>query len=80
MSVILKLFASLRKYRTVINGTGGDSVVEIPGSLTVGQLLHSRGIPLEEAQVVLVNGNRAGHDYKLQDGDTVSVFPLIGGG
>ncbi len=76
MQVELKLFASLRKYQS----KGDRTRIDLKETLTVGQLLQKKGVPLEEAPLVLVNGVRVDHDYQLRDGDAVSVFPLIGGG
>ncbi|MHB9094435.1 MAG: MoaD/ThiS family protein [Eubacteriales bacterium] len=77
MQIELKLFASLRKHlaKPVNKITVNDTL-----TVTVGRLLEQQGIPLEEAPVILVNGVRAGQDCVLKDGDTVSLFPLIGGG
>lgn len=77
MNIEIKLFASLRKYRCQDKDR---ETLEVPQGFTVGQLLALRGIPPAEAHVVLVNGIRAEHSHVLADGDSVSAFPLIGGG
>ncbi|HWI54248.1 MAG TPA: MoaD/ThiS family protein [Desulfobacteria bacterium] len=74
MELTIKLFASLRKY-----GKEKDKV-NVPDGMTVRQLLQNRGVPLEEAPIVLINGLRAEPEAVLKDGDGVSIFPLIGGG
>lgn len=75
MEVNFRLFASLRKYCKESNNK-----VNVPDGITVRQLLQNQGVPLEEAPIILVNGIRTEADNSLKDGDTVSVFPLIGGG
>ena len=77
MEINLKLFASLRKYQLeACHKVAFDSTEPV----TVGRLLKAQGVPLAEAPLVLVNGIRTDHGHVLQDGDSVSVFPLIGGG
>jgi molybdopterin converting factor small subunit len=73
--VDLRLYASLRKWAA--NAAGK---CELRGDRTVRGLLLGIGVPEEEAAIIIVNGRRASKDTVLSDGDTVSVFPLIGGG
>lgn len=75
MKIELRLFASLKKYHQ-----DSDKQIDILQTITVEQLLQNKGVPVKEAPIVLVNGIRVGHKHVLADGDTVSVFPLIGGG
>jgi molybdopterin converting factor small subunit len=47
---------------------------------TVQALMQVLGVPNDLPRIVLVNGQHAGEDRLLTDGDVVSVFPpLIGG-
>jgi sulfur carrier protein ThiS len=47
---------------------------------TVQALLQALGVPDDLPKIVLVNGQHAGENRLLTDGDIVSVFPpLIGG-
>jgi sulfur carrier protein ThiS len=46
----------------------------------VRDLLKESGIPEREIAIVMVNGKRGQLDSALQHGDSVSLFPLIGGG
>ncbi|HTP59728.1 MAG TPA: MoaD/ThiS family protein [Spirochaetia bacterium] len=73
--VNLRLHASLRKWAPVPAGT-----CRLSGSGTVKELLRGLGVPEQEAAIIIVNGRRGSSDTVLSDGDTVSVFPLIGGG
>jgi len=73
--VDLHLHASLRKWAPDATGK-----CELRGGGTVRELLIGFAVPDEEAAIIMVNGKRATQDTVLSDGDTVSVFPLIGGG
>ena len=70
----VKLFASLRhgrfteQQRAYVRGTAINSILE------------ELNIDSTEVGILLVNGYHVKPDYKLQEGDTLSIFPLIGGG
>jgi sulfur carrier protein ThiS len=53
---------------------------ELNGAKTVREFLLDFGIPEQEAAIIIVNGRRRRPETVLLDGDTVSLFPLIGGG
>jgi molybdopterin synthase sulfur carrier subunit len=76
MQVEIKLFASLRKYKQ----DSSEILVECDDNTTVEELLTKIGVPLEETPIILVNGIRVNHSHTLNDGETISAFPLIGGG
>jgi len=74
MRVTVKLFATFRKGRF-------DMEVRIvhPGS-TVSKIVEDAGLPESEIGILLVNGRHADRMRELTDGDTVAIFPLVGGG
>lgn len=74
MKLSVKLFATYRQGRFDV------AELERPEGLTVGGLLAELGLPLAELGFVLVRGRHAGLDQVLAAGDTVSVFPKVGGG
>ena len=74
MQVTVKLFASFR------NKWFDEAVRECPHGAEVIDIVKEIGIPANELGIVLVNGRHASLHDKLQDGDVVSVMPLIGGG
>ncbi len=43
-------------------------------------MLAALGLEAGEAGIVLVNGRHANLDHELGDQDTLSLFPLVGGG
>lgn len=75
MQITLKVFATLRNYLA-----SGESVYAHEGPLTIRQLLKTHNIPEAEATIILVNGLHSSLDKELKDGDTVSIFPPVGGG
>ena len=73
-TIKVKLFASFRDGR--FNEKDWDYVEGI----TVSRILEKLNINKKDAGVVLVNSRHREMDYKLKEGDTLSVFPLLGGG
>lgn len=71
----IRLHASLRKWEPI-----SAASCEVIGEKTVRGFLKDAGIPEQEAVIILVNGRRGRLETKLSDGDTLSLFPLIGGG
>ncbi len=74
MPVTVKLFASLRKDRFDI-----ENRIYRPG-LTCRQIIEKIGIPENEVRLIFINGRHASLDDQLADGDTLALFPPIGGG
>jgi molybdopterin converting factor small subunit len=79
MTVHVKLFATLRRYRPGL-GIGEAFPVKLPAGATVGDLLRELGLPEKEVKVVFVNALFRERDYALADGDEVGIFPPVGGG
>jgi len=79
MHVTIKVFASLVNY---VPGTaaGVPFDFEIAHRTTVSELVKSLKIPLKDVAIVLVNGKDKIAQHELNNGDEVSIFPLIGGG
>ncbi|MEA1950228.1 MAG: MoaD/ThiS family protein [Planctomycetota bacterium] len=74
--VNLRVFATFRQYVD-----GAESVeVEIVAGDTVADVLDRLGIPVDEARIIFVDGRKSGLTQELSGGETVSVFPAIGGG
>ncbi len=80
MQVLVKLYASLRRYRPEI-ALGQAFACTVPDKATVGQLaLDALRLPAEEVAITLVNGVYRSRDYPLSDGDQVALWPPIAGG
>jgi uncharacterized protein with PIN domain len=50
---------------------------DLAGTTSVKDLIEGLGIPHTEIDLVLVNGESAGFDRHVRDGDFVSVFPVF---
>ncbi len=74
MQVTVKLFADFRR------GRFASRTLEYPPGATVARVLEELGLPDKEVGIALVNGRHADTSGVLNDGDTLSLFPVIGGG
>ncbi len=74
MKITVKLFATLRNNRFKV------SEIETEPGTTIEQMAKQLDIPREEVSLLLINGRDAGLDYVFNDGDTLSLFPPVGGG
>lgn len=74
MEVNVKLFATLRE------GRFREQKLEIKDNSRVIDIINQYHIPLEEVAICLVNGHDADNQHTLNNGDTVSLFPPVGGG
>ncbi|SET19004.1 Molybdopterin converting factor, small subunit [Natronincola peptidivorans] len=73
MQVDVKLFASLRE------GRFESEKAELENQSRVIDVIKKYNIPLEEVHICLVDGRDADTEHVLQDGNTVSLFPPVGG-
>lgn len=74
MQITVKLFATLRNNRFKIE------VQEYPEGYTILQVAEALEIPKEELALTLINGISLEVDHVLKDGDTLAIFPPVGGG
>ncbi|MBU7009506.1 MAG: MoaD/ThiS family protein [Theionarchaea archaeon] len=51
-----------------------------PEGSTIKTIIKECGIPKEKTLIIMVNGRGRESDFVLKDGDTVALFPPIGGG
>jgi molybdopterin converting factor small subunit len=80
MQIDVKLFANLRKHLPP-GSSGSKASISLDEGATIHALIQRLNIPLELAQMVLVNGEQTREfDHPLSDGDTVSIFPPVAGG
>lgn len=61
-------------------GLKEHSTLTLSENSKVEDLLQKLRLPLEKVKIVAVNGRIMGSDEILAEGDTVSLFPYIGGG
>jgi sulfur-carrier protein len=74
MRVIVKLFATFQKDRFDIKE------LEIFEGTRAVDIIEKIGIPLAEVALIFINNCHAGLDAVLKDGDTLALFPPVGGG
>lgn len=74
--VKINLYATLREH---IGGAPSIGFEIEPGQ-TVEQVLTGLGVPPEQTRIIFVNNRAAGLSEVLQGGETLGVFPAIGGG
>lgn len=74
MKVTVKLFATLRQRRFDID------TLDLPPGTTVGDVIQKLGIPEKEVTLIFINGRHGELSSELRDGDTLGMFPPVGGG
>ncbi len=74
MQIKVRLFATLRE------GRGKELSKDYPEGISPGGVIQDLEIPEEEVAILLVNGRDGRLDQVLEEGDTVSIFPPVGGG
>lgn len=74
MRVKVKLFANFRINRFK------ESDRDYPEPVRVADIIAELCIPEPEVGIIFINGRHATMDRTLQEGDALSLFPLVGGG
>jgi molybdopterin converting factor small subunit len=74
VQVTVKLFATLRTNRFKVK------VLDYSSGTTILDVARDLDIPKEELALTLVNGISVEVDHEIRDGDTLSLFPPVGGG
>ena len=74
MLVKVKLFATLRDNRE------NERIMDLPSDANIKDVLKHLDIPEEDVAIVFRNGRGVKFDNVLEDNDTLSIFPPVGGG
>lgn len=74
MRVTVKLFATFRDGRFKVEER------ELPEDTRLLDVLQPLDIKPEEIAICLVNGRNVDEQHILKDGDTIALFPPVGGG
>jgi molybdopterin converting factor small subunit len=74
MHVTVKLFATLRKDRF------DEKELELADGVTAGEIIDMIAVPPTEVTLIFINSRHSVPEAKLADGDTLALFPPIGGG
>jgi len=72
--ITVKFFAGFRK------GRFPARKVDFAGPTTVAEVLERFDVPAAEVGVLLCNGRHVDFSHSLAAGDTLSIFPKVGGG
>ena len=74
MKITIKLFATFRKDRFEIEER------TYPEGTTVGQIVAELELPQSKLGILLVSSRHVDLERVLVDGETLAIFPLVGGG
>lgn len=74
IAIEVRLFATFRENRDK------KYFFELNEETNILDILNILKIDREDASLILLNGIDGGIDRKLKDGDTLSLFPPVGGG
>jgi len=74
MKIILKVFATLRK------NIPNNQELKIEDHTTVAELISSLDLQENAVSIIMINGRIVKKDALLQEHDTLSLFPPVGGG
>jgi thiamine biosynthesis protein ThiS len=73
-NVQLTLVGLLKKYGPA------ESSVTVESGRTVMEVIEELGLDPDLVAIVMVNGRQKFKSYRLQDGDSVKLVPMVGGG
>lgn len=74
MKITVKLFATFRAGRFDIEER------DYPAGTTVAQVVEQLELPVEKLGILMVNHVHVELEKALADGETLAIFPLVGGG
>jgi len=74
MEITVKLFATFRTERFDIETR------DYPEGTTVAAIVDELQLPREQLGILMINGRHVDLDRVLADGETLAIFPLVGGG
>jgi molybdopterin converting factor small subunit len=74
MKITVKLFATFRTGRFAIEER------DYPEGTTVAQIVDELALPHAQLGILMVNSRHVDLDRVLADGETLAIFPLVGGG
>ena len=74
MQIKVKLFASFRVGRFAVETR------QYPPGTQIAAVIRELQIPEEQIGMIMLNHRHAEPDQQLNDGDNLSLFPLVGGG
>lgn len=73
-TILVKVFADLRRFQKA------NLRLQVNGPTEITSVLKKLSIPAEKVTIIFVNGRHAVPDDPVSPGDTLSLFPPVGGG
>ena len=74
MQITVKLFATFRADRFAIENR------DYPNGTTVHDIVKDLALPEQQLGILMINHKHVDLDRDLVAGETVAIFPLVGGG
>lgn len=74
MQITVKLFATLRV------GRFAEETRDYPAGTRIADIILELGIEEKEIGMIMLNNRHAEPDHELGNGDSLALFPLVGGG
>lgn len=74
MQITVKLFATFRV------GRFSEEPRDYPPGARIADIINELGIPDKEIGMIMLNSRHAEPDQELNEGDSLALFPLVGGG
>ena len=80
MQITIRLLAGYRRYLPADHDVRAGYTYQVSSGHRVEDILAKLPIPEQDTYTFLLNGSHAQKDQVLQEGDTLAVFPAVGGG
>ena len=80
MKITVKLFATLLEFSPNRAFSGAPFEYELPDDATLADLVAKLHLPDDLVKVMFVNGIICESDRVIMEGDSVGIFPPVGGG
>lgn len=74
IKVTVKLFATLRNYGEI------KQDIDYPEGTTPQDVIVDLKLPADEVAIIMINGRHVKLDAGLMEGDSLALFPAVGGG
>lgn len=74
MKITVKLYAVLQL------GRFREKELDYPAGTKVGDVINDLDLPAEHVDILLVNGSHVDKEYLLQEGNILSLLPMVEGG
>jgi len=79
MKIEVRLFASLARFMPD-KSIKKPYAMDVQEGATIRDIFKSLNVPEKSVKLIFLNGIHATSNHVLKDGDTLGVFPALGGG